>query len=117
MILKMNSSYRVENGANRELTLSSLQSLIETETSMCMNYSNAQELIDSKSIQTVKSIIFDRHSYRDILRNVNSIVTKDGETLNKSTNANWESWARHLLTFLNFINAKSMRLRLGLELF
>ena len=39
------------------------------------------------------------------------------EILNKSINTNWESWARHLLTFLNFINAKSMRLRLGLELF
>ena len=58
MILKMNSSYRVENEADYEMVLGGLQSEILKQTSICMNYSNAQEWIDSKLIQMAKRILF-----------------------------------------------------------
>ena len=101
MILKMNSSYRVKNDADYELVLGSLQNGIEKQITICMNYSNAQEWIDSKLIQMAKRILFyEGQLYNQVLEEVTSNIPKNFETLNITSKTNCESWSRHLVTFL-----------------
>ena len=97
----MNSSYRVKNEADYEMVLDGLQSEILKQTSTCMNYSNAQEWIDSKLIQMAKRILFyEGQLYNQFLEEVTSNIPKNFETLNITSKTNCESWSRHLVTFL-----------------
>mgnify|MGYP001366080782 FL=1 len=114
MILKMNKSFKVENGADPKLVLSNVQSEIETQTSICMNYLNVQEWIDGNLIQMVKSILYEDQVYKNILQELNSNITEDFGTLDQTSETNCEPWARHLLTFLHHVD-KIKKTKTGLE--
>ena len=105
MILNMNNSFKVENGADPQLVLSkpTVQNMIKAQTSNCLNSSHAQEWIDGNLIQMVKSILYEGQVYKNVLEEVTNNITIDFGVVNKTSGINCGPWARHLLTFLHYV--------------